>query len=262
MRSLLSVSILGLLSCASVQAAQLDTKQWFNGLSYTNVDVAHGSNLDVYAFATQYYLEAQDSSGVWDDYGYIDTDSNFYAFGYDAPGSDALGFGGEYFFNQFFVTAEVQDVDNFDNHSIGLGYLVSDNLKLSIRNQAIDNGSDVQWFKAEYLHYLNDTDYLGFNANIDDEFDAWSVSARYLKNIEADSYFTLDAEYLDNDGDGVFSAMADYYFTRNFALGAGVNDSDLQLEAKYFFNSSYYLTAHYLDRDNAEMFNLEFVAQF
>ena len=56
--------------------------------------------------------------------------------------------------------------------------------------------------------------------------------------------------------------MLSYYFGNHYAIGAGIDDSELVLQGKYFFNDQYYVTANYTERGSGELYNLRFVAQF
>ncbi len=51
-------------------------------------------------------------------------------------------------------------------------------------------------------------------------------------------------------------------FGDHYAIGAGLDDSELVLQGKYFINDRYYLTANYTESGSAELYNLKFVAQF
>ncbi len=75
MRYLMLLSLLALSCAASVNAEQSASKQWFNTINYAKIDSRYYSD-NVYGLSTHYYFEEQQSSGVWDDYGYLDTDSN------------------------------------------------------------------------------------------------------------------------------------------------------------------------------------------
>ena len=76
MRYLIPLSLLALSCTASVNAEQsASTKQWFNTINYAKIDSRYYSD-NVYGLSTHYYFEEQQSSGVLDDYGYLDTDSN------------------------------------------------------------------------------------------------------------------------------------------------------------------------------------------
>ncbi|MCG9769090.1 MULTISPECIES: putative porin [Pseudoalteromonas] len=267
MKKLLSIAAVSLLVSAAAQANTGNVqKEWFNAASYTDYDY-DGSDNRALMLSSRYFFAPQESVGVWDDFGYLDTDSNVGVSYFNDDYSNAFSAGGEGFITkEWFVTAGIADLGEADDHySFGFGYLYNDNLKLSIRQEEFENG-DTTWFKAEYNHELNSTDYIGFTVETEDEFDYLNLSARYFMHVGGDSYFTIDLEHnrIDTDGfdDNVTNVLANYYFTRNFALGLGSYDSDLAVEAKYFFNDTYYLKGSVVDTDGGETSNLTFVAQF
>ena len=259
MRYLLPISLLALSCSATVSAQQSETRQWFNSIEYNtleNTDLDYDST----QLSSHYYFAPQQNTGVWDDYGYLDTDSNIALHYYESNGHDNFSFNGEGFYGNWFVSAELSDLSNLDNYSVGAGYLFNDSLKASVRMQEFEYGDEIFWFKAQYNHQLNDTDYIGFTIETDDDLDNWNTSSRYFNHLGNDRYFSLDVDYQDSTN--ALSAMANYYFNRNVAIGAGATDSDLQLEAKYFINSQYYFTANFTDYDSGDLYTVKFVAQF
>ncbi|WP_419146787.1 putative porin [Pseudoalteromonas 'SMAR'] len=265
MKQLLSLAAISLLVSTSAAAnAGNVNKSWFNGASYTHND---GTDNNALMLSSRYYFAPQASSGVWDDFGYLDTDSNIGVSYINDDFDNAFSADGEGFItNQWFVSGSISDLGNADDHySLGFGYLYNDNLKLSVRQEEYDNG-DATWFKAQYNHPLNNTDYVGFSIETEDQLDAFNLGARYFRHVGGDSYFAIDVEHnrIDNDfvDDSITNIMANYYFTRHLALGLGSYDSDLAVEGKYFFNDTYYLTANVVDTEGGETSSLNFVAQF
>lgn len=261
MRYLIPLSILALSCSATVNAQQSETRQWFNSIEYNtleNTDLDYDST----QLSSHYYFTPQQNTGVWDDYGYLDTDSNIDLHYFESDGHDNFSLYGEGFYGNWFVIAELSDLSNLDNYSVGAGYLFNDSLKASVRMQEHEYGDEVYWFKAQYNHQLNDSDYIGFTIETNDDTDIWNTSSRYFSHLGDDRYFSLDVDYQGNDANNTLSAMANYYFNRNVAIGAGATDSDLQLEAKYFINSQYYLTANFTDYDSGDLYTVKFVAQF
>lgn len=123
-------------------------------------------------------------------------------------------------------------------------------------------GDTVYLFKAQYNHQINDTDYIGFTVETDDEIESWDLSSRYFAHLYDDSYFTINIDYLNTGDDPFFNVLANYYFNKHVAVGVGLYDSDLVVEGKYFINDSYYFSANYTDKNNYDIYNLSFVAQF
>ena len=261
MRYILPISLLVLSCSGAVSAQQSNLKQWFNSVDYTKLDSKLNS-ADTYAVTTHYYFEEQQSSGVWDDFGYLDTDSNIGMRYFDSDNDNTLGAFGEGFYGNVFATFEIADIDNSDNYSLGLGYLFTESLKVSARMQQFEYEDTIYLFEAQYNHQINDTDYIGFTIETDDEIESWDISSRYFAHLTDDNYLALDVSYLNIGEDPTFNVLANYYFSKNLALGIGSNDSDLVLEGKYFFNNSYYLTAGYTDYEQSDVYSIKFVAQF
>ena len=142
MRYLIPLSLLALSCTASVNAEQSASKQWFNTINYAKIDSRYYSD-NVYGLSTHYYFEEQQSSGVWDDYGYLDTDSNIRVNYFNSDYTDYLGLFGEGFYKNWFVTGEIYDVDDADDYTLGIGYLFADALKVSVNRDVREYGDDI-----------------------------------------------------------------------------------------------------------------------
>ncbi|TMP37572.1 putative porin [Pseudoalteromonas rubra] len=264
MKKLLTLAALAVMTATPAHATE--TKQWFNSATAHDQDRTYDN--DALLLSSRYFFAPQQSSGVWDDFGYLDTDSNVSLKYYKDEYRNESSFAGEgYFSKEVFVVGRVADLDEIDDHyTYGIGYLYNDKLKLSVRRNEFDQIADSTWLKAEYNHQINDTDYLGVTIDTDDEVDNYTVSGRYFMHLDAERYISVDVSHHEVDlGDKDVSyntALVNYYFNRNIAVGVGSYDSDLALEGKYFLNDSYYLKAEYIDRDAGDETNLQFVAQF
>ena len=217
---------------------------------------------DATQLSSLYYFAPQQHTGVWDDFGYLDTDTNIKLDYYKSDNDNNFGLFGEGFYGNWFVTIEHSDLSEADNFSAGIGYLFADSLKVSMRLEEFKTFDTIYCFKGQYNHQLNDTDYVGFTIETDDEIDVWELSSRYFAHVNNGSYFAVDVSYNDNNVDSTISGIASYYFSRHFALGAGANDSNLLLEAKYFINSQYYFTANYNALEEGDLYSVKFAAQF
>ena len=71
----IALATLAYSSYSTAATEQQVSKQWFNSINYTHVEHDRYS-FNGYQLASHYYFEEQQSSGVLDDYGYLDTDSN------------------------------------------------------------------------------------------------------------------------------------------------------------------------------------------
>ncbi|CAM4302161.1 putative porin [Pseudoalteromonas byunsanensis] len=235
-------------------------KQWFNTAEYNHVEQ---NSVDSMVLSTSYYFAPQQNTGVWDDFGYLDTDSKISASYTDSDFDNYFSLSGEAFYNNWFVNAEVQNLGEEDNHAIGFGYLYNDALKVSITQYVREDNSDPLWLQAQYNHQINESDYLGVTVSAQDNLDNWSVSTRYFRKLDDGAFFTLDASHADGEhSSSVTAFMASYYFNTNFAVGAGLNDSDLQLEAKYFLSDKYFYRAYYSDSDQGDLISASFNAYF
>ncbi|MBQ4832106.1 putative porin [Pseudoalteromonas sp. MMG010] len=256
-----SILLLLLLCCSTNVLANVDNsepKRWFNTLQYSKITP---DSINAYQATSSYFFADQQHSGVWDDYGYLDTDSNVSISYQNIDSESVTGFYGEGFINNWFVLAEVSDTDNFNNNTLGFGYVYNDNLKAAVRLESVENDNNTLWFSSYYNTQINDTDYFGAGFEIDEHVDNWQVSSRYFSHLGNSRYFTLDTAY-ENGEDNVFSALANYYFNTQFALGAGIQDSHLQLEAKYFINSRFFFTANFTDYDEGDETSIQFSAFF
>ncbi|MEI8706040.1 putative porin [Pseudoalteromonas sp. B62] len=172
MRFLMPLTLLTLSCTASANAEQSESKQWFNSINYAKIDSDYYSD-DVYGLSTHYYFEEQQNSGVWDDYGYLDTDSNIGLNYFNSDSYSGKGIFGEGFYGNAFATFELPNIGDADNYSLGLGYLFADSLKVSVRMLDYEYSDTVYLFKAQYNHEINDTDYIGFTVETDDETESW-----------------------------------------------------------------------------------------
>ncbi|QTH73359.1 putative porin [Pseudoalteromonas xiamenensis] len=253
MRFKYTLPAIALLASTTIQAQQsLPQKSWFTSFQIT--DVEHISK-NAYGLSSQYYFSPQDSSGTLDDWGYIDTDSNV-SFDYAHFGSsNPVSVGGEYFADKFIVLGILSHRNGDNTGTAGFGYLFNDNLKtLVIYNEDTED----TYLKAQYQHDLNSTDYLGFTASTDVEFDNMGISARYFALVNNGDHVAVNILYSDNEYNDYWSGGAKYYFGQQYSLGLGAIDSEVWVEADYFFSDEYYVTFNYLDNT----YQLALTAQF
>jgi hypothetical protein len=261
MRHLIPLSLLVLSCSLPAIAAEPTTHQWFNTATYNTLENTANES-DSVALSSHYYFAPQQHSGVWDDFGYLDTDTNIKLDYFNDDDVNNVGLFAEGFYNNWFASIELADLGETDNHSLSLGYVFAQSLKVSVRLDEFQSDDTVYWFTAQYNHQINENDYLGFTIEADSDVDAWSTSTRYFHHLSNERYVSVDLAYENSGTDSLLSGMANYYFNRNVAIGAGVNDSHLQLEAKYFINSQYYFKAQFSDTEEGEEYTAEFVAQF
>jgi len=263
MKKLLSVAVIAALSSFSSVADE--SKQLFNNLSYMHLDGGDfGRTTNAYQLSSHYFFEKQEHSGVWDDFGYLNTDSNIGVAYFNYDNTRDLSIAGEWFATpKWFVSAGSADVGHIsDDAFVGFGYLFEDKLKVSARYEKHNGTNNRTMLTAEYSHQINETDYLGVTFETKSDFDTWSLSSRYFMHIEGDSFISVDLQHSDYDGFDGTNLIANYYLSRNLSFGAGSYDSDLGIQAKYFFNDKFHLGGSIIDFDSGEVYQLSFTAQY
>ncbi|NVK23894.1 MAG: putative porin [Gammaproteobacteria bacterium] len=216
-------------------------------------------------FNLKHFFADQNSIGVWDEFGYLDTDSRI-SVSYrksesDFTSSDSLYLSGEYFVDSFIVSAshssrsfnsELSNVtsDDGDANSIGLGYLFGDNLKVQT---TFSDQTGVFNVSAQYSHELNSNgDYIGFTVDADSDFNSKSISADYFGQLQSGNYIRLGyrhdiyerSDSTTYSGSYYFSSQTSvsfatdlsfsygvsmkHYFTPNLALRAGITAFDVE----------------------------------
>ncbi|GMM85065.1 hypothetical protein MTsN2n4_22920 [Pseudoalteromonas sp. MTN2-4] len=175
-----------------------------------------------------------------------------------------LSVAGEWFAtNEWFVTGSVGDIGHVSyNNSVGFGYLLDNKIKISARYDNWRHTSNRTMVKAEYNHQINDTDYLGVTLNVESDLDTWSLASRYFKHVYGDSFVSLDIYHEDDECYDYTSVVGNYYMNRNLSFGLGSYDSDLGIQAKYFFNDNFHLVGSIIDFDEGEVYQLSFTAQY
>jgi len=260
MKKLLSVAVIAALSSFSSVADE--SKQLFNQVGFA--DFPDGDN--AYIISSHYFFAPQQHSGVWDDFGYLNTDTNIQAAYMKYDNVKDLSVSGEWFATkEWFVFAGSEDIGHIsDDAKIGFGYLFADKLKLSIRYQDRKYGNDQTMLKAEYNHQINEHDYFGVTFDTESDFDTWTLSGRYFKKLSGQQFVSLDVEH-EKDysfNEDYTSAVVNYYMNRNLSFGVGSYDSDLGIQAKYFFNDKFHLGGSIIDFDGGEVYQLSFTAQY
>lgn len=247
-------------------AASAEDYQLFTSLNAEHVRVSGDSETN-FGLNGQYFFDKKHTLGPLDQFEYINKVSNVSAAFARVYDNNTWQIGGEYFAeNKFVVMANYQNFDNFDVKSIGLGYLISDDF--IVRAQAIKpEDSDTAYaFSASYNHQLQGSDYIGFSAFTDDEFDYYGVSSKYFASLNNGRYIAVGVLLADDDGSSDWSANADYYFSQRTSIGASYNKADAyRLTAKHFFNQSWAVEAGFASNtDSSELktYSLALTGQF
>ena len=264
MKKLLSIAVIAALSSFSSVAEQ--SKQLFNNFSYTHFDGGEfGRTANSYYVSTRYFFDKQEHTGVWDDFGYLNTDSNIGIAYFNYDHERDLSISGEWFTTQeWFVSAGSTDLGHIsDDAFLGFGYLFDDKLKVSARYEKRDGiNNNRTMLTAEYNHQINETDYLGVTLDTESDFDTWSLASRYFMHIEGDSFLSIDLQHSDYDRTDRTNVIANYYVSRNVSFGAGSYDSDLGFQAKYFFDDTFHIGGSIIDYDTGKVYQLTFTAQY
>ena len=110
MKKLLSVAVIAALSSFSSVADE--SKQLFNQVGFA--DFPGGDN--AYIISSHYFFAPQQHSGVWDDFGYLNTDTNIQATYLKYDDVKDLAVSGEWFATkEWFVLAGTEDIGHISD---------------------------------------------------------------------------------------------------------------------------------------------------
>ena len=227
-----------MLASAVVSAEQYNS---FTDVDYTAAD--YGSvDVDTLSFQSQYYFGALETLGPRKEFNYILPVSNIYGgFDYiDANGNDedALTLGGEYYTGQWKLFGELNDVDSNSVYSAGAGFLFTPNLLAEVEAVKPEDQDTVLFVRGKYNHQLSGTDYIGFTAEVDDDFDYRSVSTKYFTALSGGQYLTAQLGLVDTDNSDLYwEGEVEFYFNENTSIGGGYSEDETYfLDATHFFN--------------------------
>ncbi|KZN59272.1 hypothetical protein N473_03695 [Pseudoalteromonas luteoviolacea CPMOR-1] len=257
----MKILIIFLVSLVTSHCYAQTEKTWFNQASYTKLEDADTRTLHL---STHYYFAPQANFWVWDDFGYLDTDTNILLSYTNDEQSVFTGVEGELFISNWFATASIEDLgDTDDNYTVGLGYLFFENLKVSARHQHQTDSDDIIWLQGQLNIDIDENAYVGTTLISDDEFDNWQIEVRYFRRLGEQKYFTLDLTHENSNSKNHNNFIANYYFNQHFALGVGSNESHLLVEGKYFVNHSFFVKARYQEQsDDEQSLEMSMQAQF
>nr|WP_010130306.1 putative porin [Microbulbifer agarilyticus] len=255
-----------MLASAVASAEQYNS---FTDVDYTSADFG-AFDVDTLSFQSQYYFGALETLGPRKEFNYILPVSNIYGgFAYsdaDGSSSDALTIGGEYFTGQWKVFGELQDDDFSTDYSVGAGFLFTPNLLAEVEAVKPEDEDTVLLFRGQYNHQLNGNDYIGFTAEVDDDFDYRSVSSKYFTALSGGQYLTAGLSLTDTDNSDVFwGGDIEFYFNENTSIGAGyAEDESYYFDATHFFNRNVAAKVAYgsnRDFDDLDVFSLGVTVQ-
>ncbi|ATC98815.1 putative porin [Pseudoalteromonas spongiae] len=240
--------------------------------SISNASYADTDYDEIVSIGSVYYFDARKALGPYNEFSYINTKSNIGAFYRDNEYVDSIGVRGEYFFNNFVAGANYSRTDSdwsdVDSYEASFGYLFTPDLIARIHYRDTDvSGSDGSFYAtAQYNLSLNTTDYVGFTASVDDEFDYLSLDTKYYAELGQGRYVTVNLDIDAGDFDH-WLLGSNYYFNEGLSVFASVNKSDdIQVGGRYYFNTNWALSGSYgtnLDSDfDYDMYQINLTAQF
>ncbi|MEO2266516.1 putative porin [Pseudoalteromonas pernae] len=249
-------------------AAAAQSYQSITDLEYVNFD-----SDDYVSLQSKYYFAPKQVLGPLDQFEYINKTTNVYGGIADDEWATQYNVGGEYFFNNFVVGASYVNADydnvrgDHDGYTMSFGYLVNKDLLFKVDRIDYEGSDAVYFFSGQYNHQLNATDYIGFTARVDDEFDYREVSGKYFTDLQNGNYLTLEATVIDvEDGDFGWMLGSNYYFSKATSVFVNFSkDDDYGFGAEHFFTPNFSLTAGYAnnwDDSNEDQYYLKATAQF
>lgn len=235
--------------------------QSFSEFSYTNNDYTSG-----FSFDTEYFLAPQGMIGVLDQFGYLNTDSNFGLSVDNLYDETSWVVNGEYFLpNNLFVMGALAKSGDTDANVLGLGYLVNDDLKVGVYRQDADYSDASVHAFASYNYQINDIDFIAGTIDVDDEFDTISLDGEYFAKIGNDRFVRVFAAHINGEHWKASSIDAHYYLNPAISVGVGVTDTtdedaSFNVSAKMYFDTNFAAKIAYSEESSE--WNFSVVGQF
>ncbi|ASM49564.1 hypothetical protein PESP_a1447 [Pseudoalteromonas espejiana DSM 9414] len=249
----------------SSTAAAADSYNSISNLSYKDSD-----NNDTVAVDSIYYLSPKKTLGPYDQFEYINKQTNVYGSYADNDFADVTNVGGEYFINEFLVGASYENLDpdtgsNGELYKLTGGYFFNPDLLAKVTLVENKDGDDFALFDLAYNHMLNSTDYVGVTLTSDDDFDYRAVAAKYFIDLQQGNFLTFEGKYESiDDAENQWVAETNYYFSKATSVFANYNKQDTySFGAQHFINKNIGLKVGYEnnadDSDNDAYFaNMRF----
>ena len=239
----LAIIISGLLLSSAAHAA--DSYQSISNLSYAEID-----NNDTISVDSTYYFSPKSTLGPYDQFEYINKQSNVFGGYADDDFGDVTAIGGEYFVEDFVVGASYQNADynsNNESYTLSAGYFFNPDLLAKVRFVDQKDGDNVTFFSLAYNHMLNDTDYVGITVESDDDFDSRSVAAKYFVDLQQGNYLTVEGTFVSLDeADDQWNVETNYYFSKATSVFAAYDKEDnYSFGAQHFINKNIGLKVGY-----------------
>lgn len=251
---------------ASATAVSAEEYQLFTGLNAEHYRAGSNSETNWDLNGT-YFFDKKVTLGPLDQFEYINKVTNVSAYFNRVFDINVWGVGGEYFAENGMVVSAAHSRTSDDYVTqIGLGYLVSDNFIVRARAVKPEDQSTVYLFSASYNHQLQGNDYVGFTAEVDDEFDYFSLSSKYFASLNEGRFIVAGVTFKDNNGSSDWAAEADYYFSKMTSVGLSYDKADnYSLGAKHFFTQNWAVEASFnsnTDNSALKVYSLGVTGQF
>lgn len=239
----LAIIISGILLSSAAHAA--DSYQSISNLGYADTD-----NNDTISVDSTYYFSPKSTLGPYDQFEYINKQSNVFGGYADDDFGDVTAIGGEYFVEDFMVGASYQNADynsNNEFYTLSAGYFFNPDLLAKVRFVDKKDGDNVTLFSLAYNHMLNDTDYVGITVESDDDFDSRSVAAKYFIDLQQGNYLTVEGTFMSLDeADDQWNVETNYYFSKATSVFASYDKEDnYTFGAQHFINKNIGLKVGY-----------------
>ncbi|WP_428819583.1 putative porin [Microbulbifer sp. MCCC 1A16149] len=255
-----------MLASAVVSAEQYNS---FTDADYTSEDYGV-AEVDTLSFQSQYYFGALETLGPRKEFNYILPVSNIYGgfdyIDYDGGDSDAVQIGGEYFTGQWKFFGELNDFDSTSAYRAGAGFLFTPNFLAEVEAVKVEDTDTELFVRGTYNHQLSGSDYIGFTAQVDDDFDYRSVSSKYFTALSGGQYLTAELSLIDTDfSDLYWGGAVEFYFNENTSIGAAYDEAEsYEFNATHFFNRNVAGKVAYgsnRDFDDLDVFSLGVTVQ-
>ena len=236
-----------LLSSAATTAMAADSYQSISNLGYQYTD---SNNDDQFKIDSTYYFSPKKTLGPYDQFEYINKQSNVYGAYTDNDAGDVTAIGGEYFYKGVVVGASYENSDfgsNNESYSLTAGYFFNPDLLAKVKFVDNNDGDNYTLFSLAYNHMLNDTDYVGVTVESDDDFDSRSVAAKYFVDLQQGNFLTVEGTFLSLDeADDHWNVETNYYFSKATSVFASYDKEDAySFGAQHFFNHNIGLKVGY-----------------
>ncbi|MBB1371774.1 putative porin [Pseudoalteromonas sp. SR45-4] len=229
-----------LLSSAATTAMAADSYQSISNLGFKHET---SSNNNTVAVDSIYYLSPKKTLGPYDQFEYINKQSNVYGSYADDDSSDVTSVGGEYFINNFVVGASYSNLDTGSHnelYKLSGGFFFNPNLLAKVTLVEDKDGDNYALFDLAYNHMLNSTDYIGVTVTADDDFDYRAVAAKYFIDLQQGNFLTFEGKYESiDDKENQWVAETNYYFSKATSVFANYNKQDAySFGAQHFINEN------------------------